>query len=587
MISRSNWRIIKRLLGYQKKSVLVRFLSLSMAGFVIAAVGRIGLANMPLVLEFGWNNPETIWVILVSAFIVVAVALQGIGHILGSFSLSLVARQIIKKIRTQLLKSLLLKRQRFFDKQSSESLSSILIYHVEQIYSCLANGIISLIRESLAVLFLLANLLYLNSWFTMILILIVPAAALIIRYISKRFYILSNRIQTSIEQIGQYSIEMFRAIQLIRLYSSVRYQARQFGNVNDSNYKQNIKFVLTQLSSALILEMIVALFIAFLVFLALAQTVGQQFTSLGTFISYIMTVALVGQPIKKLSLVMGTIQKGVAASERTFSYIDEPGENPESGMEVRAKTMRGELVVDNVGMVYPGDVKALDGVSFRVDPGQVIALVGRSGSGKTTLSKLLLRFYEATSGAITLDGQDIRTLSLISLRQQFSLVGQDQVFFNDTIAHNIAYAEESVCMERLKKAADMAHVTEFVNTLDQGFETVVGSNGSLLSGGQKQRIAIARALYRDAPILLLDEATSALDNESDTLVQSALKRLTASKTIIIIAHRLSNIIHADNILVLDKGKVVQQGTHSQLIATAGLYQMLYQQERPEANDNPS
>ena len=585
MISRSNWRIIKRLLSYQKKGTLIRFFSLSMVGFIIAAVGRIGLANMPLVLEFGWNNPETLWVILVSAFIIITVALQGIGHILGSFSLSLVARRIIKKIRTQLLKRLLLKKQRFFDQQSSESLSSILIYHVEQIYSCLANGIISLIRESLAVLFLLGNLLYLNSWFTIILMLIVPVAALIIRYISRRFYILSTRIQTSIEQIGQYSIEMFRAIQLIRLYSSVSYQARQFGDVNDSNYKQNIKFVLTQLSSALILEMIVAFFIAFLVFLALSQTVGQQFTSLGTFISYIMTVALIGQPIKKLSLVMGTIQKGVAASERTFSYIDELGEDPESGIEVSAKTTRGELVLDNVGMVYLGDVKALENVSFRVGPGQVIALVGRSGSGKTTLSKLLLRFYEATSGTITLDGRDIRSLSLRSLRQQFGLVSQDQVFFNDTIAHNIAYAEESVCMEKLKRAADMAHVTEFVDALDQGFDTVVGSNGSLLSGGQKQRIAIARALYRDAPILLLDEATSALDNESDTLVQSALKKLTASKTTIIIAHRLSNIIHADNILVLDKGKVIQQGTHSQLIAISGLYQTLYQQERPEVSDN--
>ena len=579
MISKAGRQLLGRLLSYEKRWVLAAFFSLSLLGFALAALGRMGIANTAVMIEKGWNNPDTIWIVLVALYFPLVIVVQGVGHVFGSYFLSRVSRQIIMKVRAQLLKSLLCKEQSVYDTHSPDSLSSILIYHVEQIYSCIAGGIITLVKESLTVAFLLGYLLYLNSWFTLLILLILPVAILVIRFISKRFYILSKRIQASIESFGKDSTEMVRSIQLIRLYSSVEFQSRRFERSNENNYRQNMKLVLTQLLSSPVLEMLVAILLALMVWLVLAEKLPDQFASLGSFTSYILTVGLIGQPIKKLSLVTGVIQKGIVAAESVFYYLDLPKEDIEKGKKISA--VQGKVEFKNVSMQYPNGTKALDDVSLSVSPGQVIALVGRSGSGKSTLANLLLRFYSPTQGAVLLDGQDISSISLRSLRSNLSQVSQNQLFFNDTIASNIAYAEEDVDKEKLQRAADMAHVTEFVENLPAGFETNVGDSGLLLSGGQRQRIAIARALYRDAPVLILDEATSALDNESDSLIQSALKNLIASKTTIVIAHKLSNIVHADSIFVLDKGKIVQQGTHKQLIKIDGLYRSMYQNNNGE------
>lgn len=581
MISKADRQLLGRLLTYEKHSVLITFFSLSLIGFALAALGRMGIANTAVMIERGWHNPETLWVVLVPLYFPLVIVIQGIGHVFGSYFLSRVARQVIMKVRAQLLKSLLRKEQAVYDTQPSDSLSSILIYHVEQIYSCIAGGIITVVKESLTVAFLLGYLLYLNSWFTVLMLLILPVAIVLIRFISKRFYILSKRIQSSIEDFSKDSTEMLRAIQLIRLYSSVHFQSRRFEDSNANNYRQNMKLVLTQLLSSPVLEMLVAMLLALMVWLVLAEQLPDQFASLGSFTSYILTVGLIGQPIKKLSLVTGVIQKGIVAAESVFHYLDLPKEDIERGKNIGS--VHGKVSFHKVSMQYANGTQALDDVSFSVNPGEVVALVGRSGSGKSTLANLLLRFYAPTHGAVFLDGEDISTVSLRSLRENLSQVSQNQIFFNDTIASNIAYAEETVDDKRLQRAADMAHVTEFVEQLPEGFETSVGENGSRLSGGQRQRIAIARALYRDAPVLILDEATSALDNESDDLIQSALKNLIASKTTIVIAHKLSNIVHADTIVVLDRGKVVQQGTHQQLMKVDGLYRSMYQRNSGEAD----
>jgi subfamily B ATP-binding cassette protein MsbA len=358
------------------------------------------------------------------------------------------------------------------------------------------------------------------------------------------------------------------------MHDGQQLESDKFINLNNQNRLQNMKLVTSQILSVSTIQIIASIALAVVLYSASLPTMVEELT-VGIFINVILCMVMLLKPLKQLTTVNTEFQKGMAACASIFEVLDTENEI-DTGKTVLGRA-KGELSLQNVTFTYPTKKEpAIKNVSFDVRPGQTVALVGRSGSGKSTLSNLLTRFYAPDSGKITLDGLNINEVTLRSLRQQFALVSQQVVLFNDTIANNIAYGKEgTVTREQIIKAADMAHVTDFVKQQSEGFDTLVGENGLMLSGGQRQRIAIARAILADSPILLLDEATSALDSESEKFIQQQLDELQCGRTSIVVAHRLSTIENADLILVIENGEILESGNHKSLIEKDGVYAQLH------------
>ncbi len=579
--------IYRRLLRYAQR--YWKPFCFAIVGMLLVAGADASLAMLtkPL-LDRGLVGHDVDFLKLVPVILLALFLARGVADFVSSYAMAWVGRRVIYDLRADMFNRMLLLPTTFYDENSSASLVSKLIYDIEQVAAASSTAIRILIQDSAKAIFLLGWLLFLNWRLTIVLLVLMPIIALLVRYASARFRVTSKLVQDSVGEIANVSKEALQANRIVKVFGGQLRERRNFERVNNHNRQMAMKKALVSASTVPAMLLVVGIGIAVVLWLAARQGTGEDGLSAGTFMSYLASLILMQRPIKNLARVNETIQTGVAAAGSVFAIVDEKAERDVGNLLL--EDVRGDIVFEAVNFSYGEDERAavLDNVSFRAASGQTIALVGPSGGGKTTLVSLLLRFYALSSGKILIDGIDIEDLELESLRNAIAVVSQDTMLFDDTIANNIAYGQrygvvaDTVDHDAMRAAAEAAHVIEFADQMPQGLDTQVGERGVLLSGGQRQRIAIARALYRNAPILVLDEATSALDNESEYLVQEASERLMMGRTTMVIAHRLSTIEHADLIVVLDNGQVVESGSHSQLIKQDGLYARLAKRRNQRA-----
>ncbi|MGA8707568.1 MAG: lipid A export permease/ATP-binding protein MsbA [Steroidobacteraceae bacterium] len=507
-----------------------------------------------------------LWVLGIFAF-------RGIGDYLANYFPYWVGRQVIKAIRTDLFVHYLRLPTTVYDGGSTGAMLSQLTYNAESVASATTDSLTVIIRDSLAISFNVAALFWLNWQLAIYALFVAPAIAWLVRDVNIRFRRYSKRIQNSMGDVTRVVKESLDAHRVVKVFNAQRHIAQLFENVNELNRRTNVRLISARSSSNPIVQMIAAVGLASVLFIANKQMQAGTL-SVARFIPFLIALFQVTQPLKRVLAVSGPMQQGIAAGQAVFEVLDTPGE-PAGGSHPLTRA-RGAVEFRDVSFEYVAEKGAvLRHISLEVPPGTTVAIVGRSGSGKSTLVSLLPRFYDPTSGTVLIDGVDIREYPLFDLRRQISLVSQEVVLFNDTIRNNILFGATDIDEAQLVAAARAAYVLEFVDPLPQGLDTLVGDRGVLLSGGQRQRIAIARALLRDTPILILDEATSALDTAAERHIQAALDQLVRNRTTFIIAHRLSTVEHADRILVLRDGAMVEFGAHAELVGRGGVYAELH------------
>ncbi|MFZ5536153.1 MAG: lipid A export permease/ATP-binding protein MsbA [Pseudomonadota bacterium] len=570
----------RRLLGYVRPHW--RVFVLAILGMIAASLTDVAFAALMKPLLDGSFVAKALattqWVplALVGVFLV-----RAVGEFGAKYGMTWVARKVVSTLRQQVFDKLLRLPTRFFDHAQSGDLLARLTYTVEQVASAATGALTVLVRDGLSVIGLLAWMFWLSPQLTVFILVVAPIVVALIALVSRNFRRYSRRIQASVGEIAQVADEVVGGHRLVRVYGGEPYEQARFAAANERNRRAFMRMELLDASSTPIVQFLVAVAIASIIAFATSGERLEQLT-VGTFISFITALAMLLSPLKRLTSLNATLQKGIAAGEQLFATLDEIEERDEGHHALdRAK---GHVRFEGVRFAYgEGQPEVLHGIDLDVPAGTTVAIVGQSGSGKTTLLNLLPRFYDPTAGRILIDGVDIRALPLANLRAQLAWVGQEITLFDDTVANNIAYGSlQGASMEAIRAAADQAQATAFIEGLPEGFETRVGERGVLLSGGQRQRIAIARALLRQAPILLLDEATSALDTASERLIQQALEGLMRHRTTLIIAHRLSTIRNADRIVVMDAGRIVEQGRHGELLARGGHYARLYRLQFSES-----
>ncbi|HHH43628.1 MAG TPA: lipid A export permease/ATP-binding protein MsbA [Gammaproteobacteria bacterium] len=565
--------LYQRLLGYAVP--YWRIFIIAVVAMVFFAATDTGFAAlMKPMLDGNFTDRDPAMIRFVPLALIGLFVFRGLAGFVSRYGMSWIGRRVIQVLRRDLFHQLLRLPARYYDLNPSGRLLSRLTFDVEQVAEATTNAVTILIRDSLTMLFLLAYMFWISGWLTLLFLVIGPVLVLLIRAVSRNFRRISHRIQDSMGELTQFSDEVIHGQRLVKAFTGEQYQEQQFEQVNERNRRLHLKMAAVLGASTPVVQLIAACILALVIYLATLESVTREI-SVGSFVSFITAMLLLMQPIKRLTNINASIQRGVAAARSIFEVLDEETE-ADSGTLALPRAS-GAVEFRNLYFAYdPAKGDVLKDISFAVQPGQSVALVGRSGSGKTTLANLLVRFYEPRQGAICLDGEDIRHYRLADLRRQVAMVGQDVILFNDTIAHNIAYGRtDEVSEEEIIACAEAAHAMEFIRELPDGLASRIGDRGVLLSGGQRQRIAIARAMLRDAPVLVLDEATSALDSESERAVQDALQKLMQNRTSLIIAHRLSTVEHADRILVLDQGRIVESGNHATLLAQQGRYADLY------------
>ncbi len=569
--------IYRRLLKYALKYWKV-FIAAVISMAVVAATSTSFAALMKPLMDgsFVERDPETIKFIpiaLIGIYLVRAVAM-----FVSMYGMSWVGRTIILELRNEMFRKLVTLPKGFYDKSTTGEIISKFSFNVEQVATASTSAITVLVRDSLTAVGLLGWMFYLNATLATIFIIVGPFIAALVVYVSKRFRVISQRIQGSMGDVSRVIEEAIKAHLVVKIFGGQKYEVQQFENANQTNRRQNLKMTLTSALSTPIVQLIIALALAGIIYIATRKDMLDIIT-VGTFVSFMIAMFMLFAPIRQLTSINAEFQKGIAAAESIFEFIDMPSESDTGTYQ--APRVVGDIEFDHVGFSYPESVDAaVSDINIKISAGQTVAFVGRSGSGKSTLLNLLPRFYELDNGNIRLDGREVRDYTLVSLREQIAYVGQDVILFNDTIEHNIAYgALGEVSHRDVVRAANSAHAFEFIDNMQGGFDAMVGERGVMLSGGQRQRIAIARALLKDAPVLILDEATSALDTESEKIIQSSLETLMQNRTTLVIAHRLSTIESADLIVVMDQGRIVESGTHPELLALkqhyAGLHRMQF------------
>ena len=569
----TTWVTFKRLWTYIR--LYKAGLGVAVIALIINAVSDTYMISLlkPL-LDEGFGNAESDFLRTLPIIIFVMMFVRGVSGFVSTYCLSWVSGNVVMEIRRKIFSHFMHMPVSFFDKEQTGALLSRITYDSEQVSAATSKALVSIVREGASIIGLL-TLMFWNSWqLSLVLFAVAPFVAWAISIVSKRFRKISKNMQTSMGHVASSAEQMLKGHKVVLTYGGQELERGRFDTVSNQMRQQSMKLVTAQAAANPIIQMIASIAIVVVPFLASVDSIKAELTA-GTFTVVFSAMFGLLRPLKALTNVTSEFQRGMAASTTLFGLMDLDTEQNKGTL--KPKTVAGEVEVRDVTFTYQGAEKpALDKVSFNIPKGKTVALVGRSGSGKSTIANLFTRFYDVDSGSIELDGHDIRDYELRNLREHFALVSQNVHLFNDTVANNIAYAAEAkYSREQIEHAAKLAHATEFIEGMENGIDTIVGENGASLSGGQRQRIAIARALLREAPVLILDEATSALDTESERAIQSALEELQKDKTVLVIAHRLSTIEQADEILVVDDGRIVERGAHAELIAHDGAYAQLH------------
>ncbi|WP_239483397.1 lipid A export permease/ATP-binding protein MsbA [Burkholderia sp. MS455] len=564
--------VLKRLWPYIRPLIGIVVLAVMTMGVVAATEAGIPALLKPL-LDHGFGvhgSDRAKWYVPIA---VIGLALvRGVSQYASNYLLNYVSNRILLQLRLEMFQRMIHTGASFFQRETASTVINAIVFEVNQILSVLTGVMVTLVRDSLTVIFLLGYLFYLNWRLTLIVAVILPGIGWLVSKINRRLRRLNREHQTLTNELSYIVEETVGGYKVVKVHNGEAYEMDRFASMSKRLRGYAMRMTISGGLAQPLTQFLASIALAVVITIAVVQSTNDQ-TTVGGFVAFVTSMLLVISPLKHLIDVNQPLQRGMTAAELIFGLIDEPAEPQGGGRPL--PHARGEIEFRGVSFDYgAAERPTLDRISFKVAPGEMIALAGPSGSGKTTLVNLLPRFFDPTDGAILLDGVPIADYDIHALRSQMAMVSQDVVLFNDTIAANVAYGQ-TPDRARVQAALEAANLADAVAAMPDGLDTLVGGNGMRLSGGQRQRLAIARAIYKDAPILILDEATSALDSESERHVQAALERLMEGRTTLVIAHRLSTIERADRILVLEAGKIVEEGSHDELLRHGGLYAHLH------------